>query len=77
MLALYGVAVAAETARHIIASLFADGSPAAMSAAAAIQKGVDRDLYAVALEPAERDAILAVLEESRGALARDQRDRSI
>ncbi len=77
MLALYGVAVAAENARHIIASLFADGSPAAMSAAAAIQKGVDRDLYAVALEPEERDAILAVLEESRGALARDQRDRSI
>ena len=55
-----------------------------MSAAAMIQKGVDRDLYAVALEPEEREAILAVLEdppaglvELRGALARDQRDRSI
>ena len=34
-----------------------------MSAAAMIQKGVDRDLYAVALEPEERDAILAVLED--------------
>jgi hypothetical protein len=30
MLTLYGVAVTAEQARHIIASLFADGSPAAM-----------------------------------------------
>jgi hypothetical protein len=54
VLTLYGVAVTAENARHIVASLFADGSPAAMSAAAMIQKGVDRDLYAVALEPEER-----------------------
>ena len=82
MLTLYGVSVSAENARHIVASLFADGSPEAMSAAAMIQKGVDRDLYAVALEPEERDAILAVLEvppagfaELRGALARDQRER--
>ena len=82
MLTLYGVSVTAENARHIVASLFADGRPAAMSAAAAIQKGVDRDLYAVALEQAERDAILAVLEDPpagledlHGVLARDQRDR--
>ena len=46
MLTLHGVSVTAENARHIVASLFADGSPAAMSAAATIQKGVDRDLYA-------------------------------
>ena len=51
-----------------------------MSAAATIQKGVDRDLYAVALEPNERDAILAVLEDPPAGLrtswgARtDQRD---
>ena len=82
MLTLYGVAVTAENARHIVASLFADGSPAAMSAAAMIHKGVDRDLYAVALEPEERDAILAVLEDPpagledlRGRLARDHRHR--
>ena len=73
--------------RHIVASLFADGSPAAMSAAAMIQKGVDRDLYAVALEPEERDAILAVLEDppagledfvgcSRGISATDQSEHS-
>ena len=61
MLTLFGVSVTAENARHIVASLFADGSPAAMSAAATIQKGVDRDLYAVALEPEERNAILARL----------------
>jgi hypothetical protein len=83
MLTLNGVPVTAENARHIIASLFADGSPAAMSAAAMIQKGVDRDLYAIALEPEERDAILAVLEdppdglvELLGVLARDHCDRS-
>ena len=47
-----------------------------------IEKGVERELYAVALTAAERDAILAVLEdppeglaELRGALARNQRDR--
>jgi hypothetical protein len=81
MLTLYGVSVTAEKARHIMASLIADGSPAAMAAAAMIQKGVDRDLYAVALERDERDAILRVLEDPpagpedlRGALARDQRD---
>jgi hypothetical protein len=82
ILTLFGVAVTAENARHIVASLIADGSPAAMSAAAMIQRGVDRDLYAVALEPEEKGAILAVLEDPpagledlRGALARDHRDR--
>jgi hypothetical protein len=47
-----------------------------------INKGVDGDLYAVALTPAMRDAILAVLEDPpagledlRGMLARDHRDR--
>ena len=33
MLTLHGVTVTAENARHIVASLFADGRPAAMSAA--------------------------------------------
>ena len=44
--------------------------------------GIDRDQYAVALEPEERDVILSVLEDPpagledlRGVLARDQRDR--
>jgi hypothetical protein len=34
-----------------------------------IQKGVERDLYAVALKPDERDAILAVLEDPPVGLA--------
>jgi hypothetical protein len=82
MLTLCGVSVTAENARHIIAGLFADASPAAVSAAAMIQKGVDRDLYAVARKPEERDAIRAVLEdpaeglsELREVLARDNRGR--
>jgi hypothetical protein len=37
-----------------------------MSAAAMIQKGVERDLYAVALKPVERDAILGMLEAPDG-----------
>jgi hypothetical protein len=59
-LTLNGVALTARTpaTSSPACSLTA---PAAMSAAAMIQKGVDRDLYAVALEPEERDAILAVL----------------
>jgi hypothetical protein len=82
MLTLFGVPVTPENARHIVASLIADGSSYAMSAAAVIQTDLDRDLYAVALEPEERDAILSVLEDRpaglvdlRGLLARDQRGR--
>jgi hypothetical protein len=55
-----------------------DGSPTALAAAEMIAKGVDRDLYAVAVTPEERDAILSVLEdppdglaELRGKLLRD------
>ena len=83
VLYLSGRSVTAANAHHLIATLMADGSPAAMSAAAMIQEGVDRDLYAVGLEPEERDAILAVLEnppdgleELQGALARDHHYRT-
>jgi hypothetical protein len=65
------------------ATLIADGAPHALSAVAEIQKGLDRQLYAVGLERAQREAILAVLAnppeslaELRGVLARDHRDRS-
>ena len=83
MLTLFGVSVNAEDARHLVASLMADGGPQAISAAAIIHRGVDRDLYAVVLAPEERDAILSVLGDSpggqllelRGVLARDHRDR--
>jgi hypothetical protein len=82
MLTLCGVAVTSENARHLVATLIANGSPDAIAAAALIAKGADHELYAVGLTPAMRDAILSVLdhppaglEQLRGALARDQRDR--
>jgi hypothetical protein len=55
-----------------------------LAAAEMISKGVDRELYAVAVTPEERDAILAVLEdppdglvELRGVLARDHHARRL
>ena len=82
MLTLYGVAVSAENARHIVASLIADGSADALDAAETIAYAVSRGCHAVAVAPAMRDAILATLEDPpagledlRGALARDHRDR--
>jgi hypothetical protein len=66
----------------MIATLISDGSRDALAAAEMINKGVDRDLYAVALTPAMRDAMLAVLEDPpagledrRGAPARDHGNR--
>jgi hypothetical protein len=82
VLHLYGVPVTPENARHLVATLIADGGPHALSAAKEIQKGVDRELYAVGLERAHRDAVLAVLEaapagleELRGVLARGHPER--
>ena len=82
MLTLYGVSVTAENARHLVASLIADGSADALDAAETIAYAVSRGSDAVALPPGSRDAILSVLEdppeglvELRDALARDQRDR--
>ena len=82
MLTLYGVAVTAENARHLVATLIADGEPHALTAAAMIQRCLDQELFAVALESEERDAILTVLnnppadlKELHDALARDHRNR--
>jgi hypothetical protein len=82
VLTLCGVSVTSENARHLVATLIADGSPDAIAAATLIAKGADRDLYVVGLTPAMRDATLSVLdhppaglEQLRGVLARDQRDR--
>lgn len=82
MLHLVGYPITPEDGRHLVATLIAGGGPDAMSAAAVIGNGVDRDLYAVALGPEERDAILSVLEdpppglvEFRGALVTDHRHR--
>ena len=86
MLTLYGVSIisiSAENARHLVATLIADGGPDAITAAELISRGVDRELHAVDLSPAERDAILSVLEDRRSALwscaasSRDQAPRSL
>jgi hypothetical protein len=53
-----------ENARHLVATLIADGGPHALTAAKEIQKGLDRQLYAVGLEAAQRDSVvLSVLED--------------
>lgn len=82
MLRLYGIPVPAPDARHLVASLIADDEPGALSAAAIITNGLDRELAAVALPAAERRAILRQLEdpleglaELRGVLLRDHDQR--
>jgi hypothetical protein len=50
-------------ARHLTAALIADDGPHALAAAAIIEKGLERDLYTVALEREQRDAIVSVLED--------------
>jgi hypothetical protein len=82
MLHVYGAPVSPEDAAWIVARLHADAHADAVAAAHIIETGVDRDLYAVALTPAHRDAILRHLEDSPEGLAelhrtllRDNRDR--
>ena len=67
-----------DDARWLVTRLFRDAHASAVSAALMITRGVELDLYAVALTPAERNAILGVLDdppdslaELRGALVRD------
>ena len=71
MFRLLGIPITAR----LIATLLADGTPDALTAAAQLTKGVERDLYAVGLTREERMAVLACLEdppdglvELRGAL---------
>lgn len=79
MLRILGIPIADSDARGLVATLLAEGSPDALSAAAILSKGVDRELYAIALTRAERTAVLACLEdppdglvELRGELLRDR-----
>lgn len=69
MLRLYGIPISDDAARRLAATLVADGGVHALSAAAMITKGVDGDLYTVALTAEERSAILAMLEEADEPLA--------
>ena len=72
------VGIGDDDARHLVATLIADGTPDALTAAGQITKGVERDLYAIGLTRAERTALLGCLEdppaglaELRGVLMRD------
>jgi len=58
-----------DDARRLIATLLADGSPDALTAAEQLTKGVERDLYAVGLTRPERTAVIACLEEPPESLA--------
>lgn len=83
MLRILGIPLHETETRRIIATLVSDGSPAAMSAAAMLTKGLERDLFTVGLTPVERDAILLSPEEAptnalgelRGKLMRDHAER--
>jgi hypothetical protein len=79
---LYGVPVSPDDAGWIVARLYADAHSDAVAAAHIIEIGIDRELYAIALTPAHRDAILRHLvdppeglAELHGTLLRDNRDR--
>jgi hypothetical protein len=79
---LYGVPVSPDAAGWIVARLYADAHADAVAAAHIIEIGIDQELYAIALTPAHRDAILRHLEDCPEGLAelhrtllRDNRDR--
>jgi hypothetical protein len=59
----------AEDASWLVAALYRDAHPPAVAAAIAIEKGIERELYAVALTPDERTAILAALLDAHDSLA--------
>ena len=76
-----GAPVASDDAGWIVARLYADAHADAVEAAQIIETGIDRQLYAVALTPACRDAILRHLEDAprphrpTPRLLHDNRDR--
>jgi hypothetical protein len=80
---LWGIPVERADAHALVATLIADGSPDAVAAAGRISHRLEQGSDGlVALAPAHRDAILAVLEdpseglkELRGALIRDWEQR--
>ena len=82
MLHVYGAPVSSDDAEWIVTRLNADGHADAVAAAHIIETRIDRELYAFALTPAHRDAILRHLEdcpeglaELLGTLLRDNRNR--
>jgi hypothetical protein len=59
VLRILGIPIDDDDARRLVATLLADGSPEALTAAEQLTRGVERDLYAIALSRAERTAVLA------------------
>jgi len=82
MVYVYGTLVSPDDAGWIVARLYADAHADAVAAAHVIETGMERGLFAVALTPAHRDAVLRHLEgcpdglaELHVTLLRDNRNR--
>ena len=58
-----------RSSRWLVSALYRDAHAPAVSAALRIDRGIDHDLYAVALSPDERTAILGVLDDPPAGLA--------
>ena len=78
VLRILGIPLADDDTRWLIRALYRDAHVPAVSAALMPEKGIDRELYTVALTSAERTAMLGVLDdppdgltELRGVLMRD------
>ena len=78
VLRILGIPIRDDDARWLVFELYRDAHPPAVAAALMIERGVERDLYAIALSPDERRAILGVLgdppeglAELRGVLMRE------
>jgi hypothetical protein len=67
VLRLLGISIDDGDACRLVATVLADGSPHALTAAEQITRGVERDLYAVGLSREERTAVLACLEDDANA----------
>jgi hypothetical protein len=74
-----GIPLNPADAKWLIAALYRESHGPAVSAALRIDRGIDHDLYAVALTPDEWAAVLGVLDdppagllELRGVLMRDR-----
>ena len=61
--------VSDDDVRRLIATLVADGSPDALTAAALLTRGVEGELGAVALSCEQRIAVLGCLEDAAAAMA--------
>jgi len=63
---VWGYSVTPDGARRLVATLLVEATPAAHSAAAAIDRAVQADGGLVGLDDDERDTVLAALEDDGG-----------